>query len=159
MVSSILGCVRLLQLRGRLECSVKKSSVLPHQTIHAVLPHTWESLGSGKSWRRTFNSGQSWQSFIAAVIGRVWRAVHGFRSQSSQSRARARESWTEDVFQPEQLPSLFGKARPMDVAKCLARDAATVSTLVSRFAVRMSENNTLRKRAMRLAVYCQESKG
>jgi len=44
-----------------------------------------------------------------------------------------------------------------DVAKCLGRDAATVSSLVSRFAVRMSENETLRKQAARLAADCLES--
>ena len=43
-----------------------------------------------------------------------------------------------------------------DVAKCLGRDAATVSSLVSRFAVRMSENETLRKQTARLAADCQE---
>jgi putative transposase len=43
-----------------------------------------------------------------------------------------------------------------DVAKCLGRDAATVSSLVSRLAVRMSENETLRKQAVRLAADCQE---
>jgi putative transposase len=43
-----------------------------------------------------------------------------------------------------------------DVAKCLGRDVATVSSLVSRFAVRMSENETLRKQAVRLAADCQE---
>jgi putative transposase len=43
-----------------------------------------------------------------------------------------------------------------DVAKCLGRDAATVSSLVSRFAVRMSENETLRKQAARLAADCRE---
>jgi hypothetical protein len=43
-----------------------------------------------------------------------------------------------------------------DVAKYLGRDAATVSSLVSRFAVRMSENETLRKQAVRLAADCQE---
>jgi putative transposase len=43
-----------------------------------------------------------------------------------------------------------------DVAKCLGRDAATVSSLVSRLAVRMSEDETLRKRAVRLAADCQE---
>ena len=43
-----------------------------------------------------------------------------------------------------------------DVAKCLGRDVATVSSLVSRFAVRMSENETLRKQALRLAAHCQE---
>jgi putative transposase len=46
--------------------------------------------------------------------------------------------------------------RLKDVAKCLGRDAATVSSLVSRLAVRMSENETLRKRAVRLTAYCQE---
>jgi hypothetical protein len=43
-----------------------------------------------------------------------------------------------------------------DVAKCLGRDVATVSSLVSRFAVRMSENETLRNRAVRLAADCRE---
>ena len=43
-----------------------------------------------------------------------------------------------------------------DVAKCLGRDAATVSSLVSRFAVRMSENEPLRKQAVQLAADCQE---
>ena len=43
-----------------------------------------------------------------------------------------------------------------DVAKCLGRDVATVSSLVSRFAVRISENQTLRKQAVRLLEDCQE---
>jgi len=43
-----------------------------------------------------------------------------------------------------------------DVAKCLGRDVATVSSLVSRFAVRMSENEPLRKQAVQLAADCQE---
>jgi len=43
-----------------------------------------------------------------------------------------------------------------DVAKCLGRDVATVSSLVSRFAVRMSENAPLRKQAVQLAADCQE---
>jgi hypothetical protein len=43
-----------------------------------------------------------------------------------------------------------------DVAKCLGRDAATVSSLVSRLAVRMSGNEALRKQAVRLAADCQE---
>ena len=43
-----------------------------------------------------------------------------------------------------------------DVAKYLGRDVATVSSLVSRFAVRISENETLRKQAVRLAADCQE---
>jgi REP element-mobilizing transposase RayT len=43
-----------------------------------------------------------------------------------------------------------------DVAQCLGRDVATVSSLVSRLALRMSENETLRKRAARLAAKCQE---
>ena len=43
-----------------------------------------------------------------------------------------------------------------DVAKCLGRDAATVGSLVSRFAVRMSENETLRKQTARLAADCRE---
>ena len=46
--------------------------------------------------------------------------------------------------------------RLKDVAKCLGRDVATVSSLVSRVADRMSENETLKKRAMRLAEDCQE---
>ena len=45
-----------------------------------------------------------------------------------------------------------------DVAKCLGRDVATVSSLVLRIAVRMSENETLRKQAVRLAEDCQELK-
>ena len=43
-----------------------------------------------------------------------------------------------------------------DVAKCLGRDVATVSSLVSRFAVRMGENERLRKQAVRLLADCQE---
>ena len=43
-----------------------------------------------------------------------------------------------------------------DVAKCLGRDAATVRFLVSRFAVHMNENETLRKQAVRLAADCRE---
>jgi hypothetical protein len=43
-----------------------------------------------------------------------------------------------------------------DVAKCLGRDVATVSSLVSHFAACMSENETLRKQAARLAADCQE---
>lgn len=43
-----------------------------------------------------------------------------------------------------------------DVAKFLGRDVATVSSLVSRFAVRMGENQTLRKQAVRLLEDCQE---
>jgi putative transposase len=43
-----------------------------------------------------------------------------------------------------------------DVAKCLGRDVATVSSLVSRFADRMSGNENLRKQASRLAAVCQE---
>ena len=45
-----------------------------------------------------------------------------------------------------------------DVAKCLGRDAATVRFLVSRFAVHMNENETLRKQAVRLAADCREEK-
>jgi len=45
-----------------------------------------------------------------------------------------------------------------DVAKYLGRDAATVRFLVSRFAVRMNENETLRKQAVRLAADCREQK-
>src|SRR6267143_316722 len=36
-----------------------------------------------------------------------------FGSWSSVSRDRAREPWTEDIFKPERLPSLFRKARPV----------------------------------------------
>ena len=43
-----------------------------------------------------------------------------------------------------------------DVAKVLGRDVAMVSSLVSRFADRTSENETLRKQAARLATVCQE---
>ena len=43
-----------------------------------------------------------------------------------------------------------------DVAKCLGRDAATVRSLVSRFAVRMNENETLRKQEVRFAADCRE---
>jgi len=43
-----------------------------------------------------------------------------------------------------------------DVAKCLGRDVATVSSLVSRLDVRMGENETLRKRAAHLGADCQE---
>ena len=43
-----------------------------------------------------------------------------------------------------------------DVSRCLGRDLATVSSLVSRIAVRMNENETLRKQAVRLAADCQE---
>lgn len=43
-----------------------------------------------------------------------------------------------------------------DVAKCLGRDVATVSSLVSRFAVLMGENQTLSKQAVRLLEDCQE---
>jgi hypothetical protein len=43
-----------------------------------------------------------------------------------------------------------------DVAKCLGRDVATVSSLVSSFADRMSGNENLRKQASRLAAVCQE---
>jgi len=43
-----------------------------------------------------------------------------------------------------------------DVARCLGRDVATVSSLVSRFADRMSENETLRRQAARVAADCQE---
>ena len=42
------------------------------------------------------------------------------------------------------------------VARCLGRDVATVSSLVSRFADRMSENEILKKQAARLATVCQE---
>jgi putative transposase len=43
-----------------------------------------------------------------------------------------------------------------DVARCLGRDVATVSSLISRFADRMSENETLRKQAARVTADCQE---
>ena len=43
-----------------------------------------------------------------------------------------------------------------DVAKCLGRDAATVSSLVSRLAVHMSESETLRRRMVRLTAGCLE---
>jgi len=43
-----------------------------------------------------------------------------------------------------------------DVARCLGRDVATVSSLISRFTDRMSENETLRKQATRLAAVCRE---
>lgn len=43
-----------------------------------------------------------------------------------------------------------------EVARCLGRDVATVSSLVSRFADRISENETLRKQTERLAADCQE---
>ena len=43
-----------------------------------------------------------------------------------------------------------------DVARCLCRDVATVSSLVSRFADRVSENETLRRQAARVAADCQE---
>jgi chromosomal replication initiation ATPase DnaA len=43
-----------------------------------------------------------------------------------------------------------------DVAKLLGRDVATVSSLVSRFAGRMGENERLRKQTVRLLEDCQE---
>jgi hypothetical protein len=43
-----------------------------------------------------------------------------------------------------------------DVARCLGRDVATVSSLISRFADRMSENETLKKQAARVTADCQE---
>ncbi len=43
-----------------------------------------------------------------------------------------------------------------EVARCLGRDAATVSSLVSRIADRMGGEEALRKRAKRLAADCQE---
>jgi REP element-mobilizing transposase RayT len=45
-----------------------------------------------------------------------------------------------------------------EVARCLGRDAATVSSLVSRITDRMGEDEALRKRAMRLAEDFQELK-
>ena len=42
-----------------------------------------------------------------------------------------------------------------DVAKFMGRDVATVSWLVSRFADRMSENETMKKQAARVAADCQ----
>jgi putative transposase len=41
-----------------------------------------------------------------------------------------------------------------DVAKCLGRDAATVSSLVSRYSDRMTENEELKKQAVRIAKHC-----
>jgi len=41
-----------------------------------------------------------------------------------------------------------------DVARCLGRDMATVSSLVSRFAERIAEDDNLRKQAARLAKDC-----
>jgi len=46
--------------------------------------------------------------------------------------------------------------RLKDVAKCLGRDLATVSSLVSRFSERLAEDGRLRKQAERLAEDCQE---
>ena len=43
-----------------------------------------------------------------------------------------------------------------DVAKCLGRDAATVSSLVSRYSDRMTENEELKKQAVRIAKHCLE---
>jgi hypothetical protein len=43
-----------------------------------------------------------------------------------------------------------------DVARCLGRHVATVSSLVSRFADRMSENDTLKKQAARVTADCQK---
>lgn len=41
--------------------------------------------------------------------------------------------------------------RVKDVARCLGRDMATVSSLVSRFAERMAEDGNLRRQVARLA--------
>jgi len=46
--------------------------------------------------------------------------------------------------------------RLKDVAKCLGRDLATVSSLVSRFSERLAEDGRLRKQTERLAEDCQE---
>jgi hypothetical protein len=43
-----------------------------------------------------------------------------------------------------------------DIASCLGQDVVTVSSLISRFADRMSENETLRKQAACVAADCQE---
>jgi REP element-mobilizing transposase RayT len=43
-----------------------------------------------------------------------------------------------------------------DVAKCLGRDLATVSSLVSRYSGRMAEDEGLKKQAARIAKHCQE---
>ena len=43
-----------------------------------------------------------------------------------------------------------------DVAKCLGRDIATVSSLISRYSNRMAENENLKKQAARIAKYCLE---
>jgi hypothetical protein len=45
-----------------------------------------------------------------------------------------------------------------DVAKCLGRDLATVSSLVSRFAERLAKDGTLRKQAEQLAQDSLKSK-
>jgi predicted transcriptional regulator len=43
-----------------------------------------------------------------------------------------------------------------DVAKCLGRDIATVSSLVSRYSDRMTEDQELKKQAARIAKHCLE---
>jgi putative transposase len=43
-----------------------------------------------------------------------------------------------------------------DVAKCLGRDTATVSSFVSRYSDRIAENEELKKQAVRLAKHCPE---
>jgi chromosomal replication initiation ATPase DnaA len=43
-----------------------------------------------------------------------------------------------------------------DVAKCLGRDLATVSSLVSRYSERMGEDEVLKKQAARIAKVCLE---
>src|SRR5262249_28098287 len=53
------------------------------------------------------------------------------------------------------LIRLFGY-KLKDVAKCLGRDIATVSSLISRYSHRMAENENLKKQAARIAKHCLE---
>ena len=72
------------------------------------------------------------------------------KEQIEAGKSRIRGRWSGFIF----ILRLGYKVK--DVAKCLGRDAATVRFLVSRFAVHMNENETLRKQAVRLAADCRE---
>jgi hypothetical protein len=56
--------------------------------------------------------------------------------------------------QPEVLSERTGVGKLKDVAKCLGRDIATVSSLVSRYSEHMAKPEELKKQVARLTKHC-----
>jgi hypothetical protein len=58
--------------------------------------------------------------------------------------------------QPECFRERTGVGKLKDVAKCLGRDIATVSSLVSRYSEHMAKPEELKKQVARLTKHCLE---